>query len=156
MHLIDENYQRIETFDNNKEKLFWTFDIEQEDFFLKSCMYWQNITSDAYTLQVGNGFVTLPYNYFIVIGDYDSGFDCITPEEIMGREFDVFTFAHDIHEGSHMLEPLIVTGYEEDVNFVLPFVKSVFPVMISDSRAMFIINKDSYNKFKDLSISEIL
>jgi len=156
MHLIDENYGKIEEFENNKNKLFWTFDIEQCDFFLKSCLLWQNITSDAYTLQIGNGTVTLPYNYYIVIGDYDSGFDCITPEEIMGREFDVFTFANDLHEGSHMLEPLQVTGYNEDIVFILPFVKSVFPIMISNTRAMFIINKDSYNKFKELSISEIL
>ena len=156
MHLIDESYKKIETFDNTKAKLFWTFDTEVSDFFLKSCLLWQNVTSDAYTISVGKGSVSLPYNYYIVIGDYDSGFDCITPEEIMGREFDAYTFSSEMNEGSNMLEPIHVTGYEEDVVFVLPFVKSVFPIMISEDRAMFIINKDSYNKFKDLSISEVL
>jgi len=156
MHLLDENYKRIETFDNNKAKLFWTFDMDACDFFLKSCLLWQNITSDAYTLSVGKGSVTIPYNYYIVIGDYDSGFDCITPEEIMGRDFDAYTFSNELTEGSHMLEPIHVTKYEEDVNFVLPFVKSVFPVVISDKRAMFIVNKDSYNRFKDISISDIV
>jgi len=143
MHLLDENYERIETFDNNKAKLFWTFDIDSCDFFLKSCLLWQSITSDAYVLSVGNGSVMIPYNYYIVIGDYDSGFDCITPEEIMGREFDAYTFSNDLNEGSHMLEPINVTDYVEDAVFVLPFVKSVFPTTISDKRSMFIINKDS-------------
>lgn len=156
MNLIDENYNRITLFDNNKDKLFWTFEIEPCDFFLKTCMFWQNVTSDAYTLTIGEGTVTLPYNYYIVIGDYDSGFDCVTPEEIMGRDFDVFTFSNDLAEGTHELTPLHVVGYEEDVVFILPFTKSVFPIMISDTRAMFIINKDSYNKFKELSISEVL
>lgn len=156
MYLIDENYTKIETFDDTKSKLFWTFDTEVSDFFLKSCLLWQNVTSDAYTISVGKGVVTLPYNYYIVIADYDSGFDCITPEEIMGRDFDAYTFSNDMAEGTNLLEPIGVTGYDEDVVFVLPFVKSIFPVMISDSRAMFIINKDSYNKFKDLSISEVL
>lgn len=158
MHLIDEYYQKIEVSDNknNKDKMFWTFDVDANDFFLKSCLYWQSVISDAYTLSIGTGTLTLPYNYYIVIGDYDSGFDCITPEEIMGREFDVYTFSNDMSEGSNMLEPVSVIGYEEDVSFVLPFVKSIFPVMISDKRSMFIINKDSYNSFKTLSISDIL
>ena len=156
MHLLDENYKRIETFDNNKAKLFWTFDVDACDFFLKSCLLWQNVTSDAYTLSVGKGSITIPYNYYLVIGDYDSGFDCITPEEIMGRSFEAYTFANNLAEGTHELEHIEITGYNEDVNFVLPFVKSIFPVVVSDKRSMFVINKDSYNKFKELSISEIL
>lgn len=154
MKLIDEKYQSVTKY--TTEQLFWIYDFKQHDFFLKNCLLWHNIRSDAYIIEIGRGILTIPFNYFMMIGDYDGGLDFISPEEVVGREFQAFTFSMNFSESSWDLTRLKIVGYEEDQNFVLPFIKYPFPVSIGNNSAVLVSNSDLYNKLKETSFNDIL
>ena len=154
MKLIDEKYQAVEKY--TTDQLFWIYDFKQHDFFLKTCLLWHNIKSDAYIIEIGKGVLSIPFNYFMMIGDYDGGLDFISPDEIVGREFEAFTFSKDFSEASWELTKLKIIGYEENQNFVLPFIKYPFPVSINDTKAILVSNNDLYNKIKETSFGDIL
>ena len=157
MKLIDENYNEITTMsDTRVANLFWHYDIEHKDFFIRTCPVWYNITSDAYKVKIGKDIISIPYNYYILIGDFDGGLDCISPDEIIGREFQAFTFANNLEDESWILEDIKIVGYEEDVVFVTPFVKGFFPILTSDKRAILVSSTDMYMKIKDMTFSDIL
>ena len=157
MKLINESYGEIESLeDNTITNLFWHYDISKKDFFIMTCKVWYNITSDVYLIKIGNHTIRVPYNYYILIGDYDGGLDCITPEEIVGRDFQAFTFSNTLEDESWTLDEIKIVGYEEDVTFVSPFIKGLYPILISDNRAIMISSTDMYQKIKDFTFSDIL
>ena len=163
MLLIDENYKPIKEFGTDLQNLsFWYFNLTPKnkqdiDFYIESkCQLWKNLKTDAYELDIGGNEIIIPFNFFFVIAEIDSPLDCISPEEIVGRDFKAFTFAHDMEECSWSLEDVKVTGYHEDVDFIVPFIKSPYPVLISETRAILVSSQDCYNKLKDLDIGNIV
>lgn len=159
MNLINEKYEGIIKSDysnRNKNQMFWVYNPIEEDFFLKTCLIWQNIKTDTYEVKIGDDVISLPFNYYIIIGDYDSGLDCICPEEITGRNFQAFTFSNNIDENSWILKDIKIVGVKEDIDFVIPFVKGIFPVLLSDKRAVLVASSDCYNKIKDISMADLI
>ena len=166
MILINEKYKGIKKFnDDHHAQLFWSYDfvksddpreVKHLDFFLKTCLLWQNITSDAYKLKIGDSFVWMPYNYHLLLGDFDSGLDCISPEEILNRPFQAITFPNTLDEHNIILKDIKVVGYESEKNFVVPFEKGIFPILAGKDRAVLVSSKDFYNKIKNTTLSGLL
>ena len=157
MYLIDDSYNKIETFEQTVKQRFWIYDITKNDFFVKTCMLWQNITSASYHVQFGNrGSIWIPYNYHIIIGDYEQGLDSITMEELMGRDFQAFTFAKELEVGTMNLEDIKIIGYDENKDYTLPFIKTTYPILINDDTCILISANDCYNRIKHNCISDIL
>lgn len=157
MYLLDENHNSIKNLDSYIEnQYFWIYNFKDTDFYLKNCTLWQNLKSDAYTLQIGKESITLPFNYYIMIGDYDIGLDFITPEEIVGREFDAFVFSNTFDPQSWELVSMKITGYEHDMSFRVPYVKQPFPVALGERTSILVSNSDMYNKIKDLGFTNVV
>lgn len=161
MILIDEKYKGISSFRDHHAQLFWTYDFSKDDdstldFFLKSCLLWQNVVSDAYQIKVGDDTVWLPYNYFFLLGDFDSGLDCIAPKEILNRPFQAVTFSNTLEEQSMILKDIKIVGYEHDMSFVIPFEKGIFPILVGDNRVILVSAKDFYNKIKDTTLAGMI
>jgi hypothetical protein len=160
MKLINEKYKSIineDYVDKNEIPMFWVYDPDKADFFIKTCLLWQNIKTDTYKIKIGKDVISIPYNYHIIIGDYDGGLDCISPEEIVGRKFQAFTFSNDIDENSWILDDLRIVGVEQDIDFLVPFVKGIFPILLSDKRAILVSSiGDCYNKIKNISVADLI
>lgn len=158
MKLINQYYEAIteEQVLNEKETMFWEYNINETDFFLKSSLKWYNLKTDVYVLKILEELIYVPANYYIIIGDYDKGLDTIKPLEIVGREFSVLTFSAQLKSNSWELHDLEPVGYEEDYNFVLPDVKAPFPIIVTEKKAILISEKDVYNRLKYLTFSDIL
>lgn len=155
MWLINENYKKVDDTLSNEHKYFWIYDCEQRDFFLQTSIMWFSLKTDCYILSVGGKEVIVPFNFPIMIGDYDAGLDTIKAEEIVGRPFDVVVLDNTLDHTSLELLPVEVIGYKQSVDFLLPQSKHPFPVLISDSRAILIGQQDYYQKIKNAFVGEI-
>ena len=157
MNLLNKNYKPT-----NSENIrikgdeFWYFDIESKDFFLKTTLDWFDLKTDAYVIEVSGKRISIPTNYYMIIGDYDGGLDSIAPFEIIGRQFDLFIYNTTLEANSWSFEPLKIVGYEKNVNFTLPNIKHLISISISDTKAIFVSEKDMYNKIKTLSFTDII
>jgi hypothetical protein len=167
MILINERYKGIRKFntDEHRAQLFWSYDFIKDgdpkdsknlDFFLRQCLLWQNITSDAYKIRIGDASVWLPFNYHLLLGDFDSGLDCISPQEILNRPFQAITFSNTLDESTIILKDIKVIGYEEERTFIVPFEKGIFPILAGNDRAVLVSSKDFYNKIKNTTLSGLL
>jgi hypothetical protein len=160
MILLDEKYKGITSYKDHHAQLFWTYDFSKDDsktldFFLKSCLLWQNVISDAYQLKIGEDTVWMPFNYYFLLGDFDSGLDCISPQEIMNRPFQAVTFADNLEESTMILKDINIVGYEENRTFVIPYERGIFPVLVG-KRVILISGKDFYNKIKDTTLAGMI
>lgn len=162
MILLNEEYKGIKNItDGNTSQLFWVYDtdetdVKERDFYLNNVTLWQNVISDAYQLSIGDGTTWLPFNYHILIGDYDSGLDCLTPDEILGRHFQAISFSNELDESTSSLLDIKVCGYEKDKVFAVPYTKAVYPILISNDKVILVSPKDFYNKIKNTSIGSLI
>jgi len=157
MMLINDNYKKIKNLNECREtQMFWLFDLDEKDFFLKTVQTWYSLKSDAYVLSIGKYELEIPTNYYLLIGDYDAGLDCIPPDEIVGRDFQAFVFSNDFEQDSWELMDIKRKGYKHDREFELPFTKKPFPVMIDDNKAVLISSTDMYSKIKNLGFSDFI
>jgi len=157
MYLIDKNFDKIE-FEKDLFVDFWNFDFSQEAFMLeKSVSHWE-MDTDTCDIQVGNHIVTLPVNFFIVIGDYETGLDCIKPEEIVGREFDVLTIGSKMERESWELEPMKVVGFTHQDKVLIPHHKKkcMYPVYLSDKKFILVAVKDIFHSIKTYGFNDII
>ena len=159
MILLNEKYEQIK--DIKESQLFWIYDVDEtdikeRDFYLKSVTLWQNVISDAYELTIGDGKTWIPFNYHILIGDYDSGLDCLTPDEILGRSFQAVSFSNELDETTSGLTDMKVTGYKKDMVFSVPYIKAVYPISIGGNKVILVSPKDFYNKIKGATIGSLL
>lgn len=157
MNLLNKNYNLESSEDiRHKNEGFWYFDIDKKDFFLRPAQNWFDLKSDAYTIKIWDHTIKIPTNYYLIIGDYDAGLDAITPYEVVGRQFEVFMYKTSLEADSWTFEPFKIVGYEKNYNFTLPDIKHLISVGVSDTKAIFISEKDQYNKLKNLSFSDII
>jgi len=156
MKFIDNNYKEIYLSDITNDTLYWTYNINEKDFFLKSSKDWYELKSDAYILNIGGAIINIPANFYIIIGDYDGGLDTITPVEIVGREFEAFSFSSNLEVDSWQLEPIHVVGYKESVEFIIPEFKTPIPILTSAKRAILVSEKEVWNKIKHITFSDII
>lgn len=156
MYVIDQEYNPIKNIPQaGDDRYFWIYDAEQRDFFLHRSYAWFSLRCDAYVLQIGKDHVNIPTGYHIVIGDIDGGLDSVTPDEIVGRDFDVLTFSRTLDEGSWELKPITVTGYVKNHTFVYPNMNSPFPVVVGERHAMLLSSTDLYKKVGNLGFADI-
>jgi len=156
MHFLNEEYKPIQDIVAADEKLFWIYDVDKKDFFLRKYHTWYNLRSETYLLEVRGGVFRIPANFFIVIGDYDGGLDTIPPHEIVGRDFDVMTFSTNLTEESWSLDRVRVVGYEEESEFQIPFTKHPLPIVIDSNKAILVSQHDIFNKIKRLDFADII
>lgn len=154
MKFINEYNKPID--DIMKSNHYWTYNIEDKDFYLNTPVFYNDLNTDAYVIEIGNNKVTIPSNFFVVIADFDGRLDNITPDEIIGREFQAFIFNTLLDYDSWRLEDMNVIDYIEDYEFVLPNISTPFPVAISDEHAIMLSERDIYSKLKKMTFSDIL
>lgn len=156
MKLLNVNYEPFENDEGDIDQMFWVYDTNMKDFMLRDCNVWFNVKSDAYLIDIDGCKIAIPETYSLIIGDIDAGIDVITPAEIVGREFDVLTINNTLEEGSWMLSPMTVIGFEPDVDIVFPYTKFPVPVAISDTKVVLISSDDCYNKVKKLDFADFV
>jgi len=135
---------------------FWIFDIQKDDFFLKSKQANKKLTASSYQITIEDSSIWIPYNFFIMIGDYDKGLDCVIPDEIMGRKFNAIVLSNTLDESTYQIKEMKVTDYRHTMIYDMPFVNTVFPVMLSDSSVIMISQNDMYNKLKNMTIGKLI
>jgi hypothetical protein len=154
---IHDNYELISDVTNESEgQRIWVYDIDERDFFFREVNNWFDLKADAYVLQIEDATFYVPLSYYILIGDYDVGLDVITPAEIVGRKFEAFVFNKNLEPDSWALDDIRVVGYDNNHSFILPDIKGLVPVAISNKKAIMICEKDVYNKLKNLSFADII
>jgi hypothetical protein len=157
MNLIDENSKVVDKNDKgNSENLFWVYDLNETDFFLKKTDKWINLSTDSYVINIKGNEIEIPVNYYIIIGDYDGGLDTIRLSEIVGRPFDAFVLDTSLKKGSWSLENISIVGYKQNSNFIIPSIRALYLISISDKKCIIISEKEIYNKLKHLSFSDFL
>lgn len=154
MDLLNDNYSRHEL--GEDDTYFWSFDLDKEDFFLKQSDIWYNMQSSGYKVRVLGSEIIIPSNFYIIIGDIEGGLDCITPDEITGRQFEAFTFRSNLDAGAWSLEPIEICGYVDDHKFAFPVVNNPVPVLANPSHCLLVSGTDVYNKLKNLSLADII
>lgn len=158
MYLIDQDYLPIKEVNNSdNEVLYWSFDpdSDQPDFYLNTVNIWFAYTTEAYNIRWSGGEFTVPANYYITIGDIEGGLDTVKPEEVVGRDFDLFMFNRDLEPGSWTLEPFVITGYVEKFQFIFPHTNNPVPIIANDKKCMLVSGSDCYKKIRDLNFLDI-
>lgn len=156
MLFLDENYDQITSLKDHPSRLMWVFDVDKSDFFIRQYQVWYSLSTPTYHMRIAGVEIHIPANYNILIGDYDAGLDIITPNEIIGRNFDALSFHPKLISQSGSLTPIEVVGYTEEEHFLIPFTKNPTPIFISDKIAILVGNTDFYNKIKNLTFDEII
>ena len=155
MNLINEKYEKIE---NMGSKYYFYYDFKEQDFFISKEIAWYELCTDVYTLKIGNNTVDVPFNYNIVIGDFDGGLDIIKPTEILGRDFEAFVFNRTLEEGSWRLEEMKVVGMKEDVKLIYPINTKggAYPICLGENKSIIISHVDVYTHLKRMDFSDII
>lgn len=156
MKFIDENYKPLENNEGINTKLFWVYDFDKKDMFVRKYDYWYHINTLSYVLRIKNKNIIVPANFYICIGDVDCGLDTITPAEILNREFDTVIFNNKFLADSIRYEPITVAGCVENSTFLFPMTKCLIPIAIDDNYCMFISSHDFYNKIKKINFKDIM
>jgi len=158
MKFLNEMHEPIADIKGSASKLFWVYEPEEgrRDFFLKRYHTWYCLKGETYLVEIDKHVVPVPANFFMVIGDYDGGFDVVTPSEIVGREFEVLTFHPSLEEDSWGLRPVRIVGYEEEHETLIPFTKKPLPVSVSQDLAIMVSQTDIYYKIKNLDFGDIV
>lgn len=158
MLLLDENYEGFNSIEEGEDitkKHFWLYDLSKHDFFLTTSLIWYNLKSEAYELTIGRHKVMVPANYYILIGDYDVGFDVISPEEVVGRTFQAFTMNSKLSYTTSNFQDFDITGYTEDEKFIFPLTNALVPVKVGSS-IILLSSKNVYTKIKNLCFSDFM
>lgn len=155
MFVIDENYKPVETIETDST-MYWAWILDKRDFFLRPIDVWQRIVSEAYQLQIGKHTVWIPSNWYLLIGDFDSGLDTIKIDEICYRDFDAFVMHTKFLSGSGVLEPIKILNYDHEKEFIVPFTDTPLPIAISKEKAIIVSNKDLYFKINDMTPHDII
>ena len=157
MNLIDENYNglNIKKDEGVASNHIWYYSTEHKDFFLSDIFTWSNIKSNGYVIEIEGKQTVVPEHFFLAVGDYDIGLDCLQFAEIMGREYTAFTFNRTLEEDSWLLKPMRVVGYEENHSFYYPYFDHMFPIVVGDL-AILVSSKDMYNRVKRLSFGDFV
>lgn len=153
MIIIDAEYNGINEPDS--DTYFFYYCPERTDFFVTASNFWQSMTCNAYVVEFDGQRTYIPEHYNILIGDYDNGLDTIKMIETSGRDFDVFSFTHELDEHRWPLIPLKVVGYEEDVEFEIPAVSKPFPIQVSENRCIIVSRTDLYSDVKNKGFGDI-
>jgi hypothetical protein len=156
MKLLDVNYKPFENTAGDINQMFWLYDTTQRDFMLKDCNVWFNVKTDAYRMMIGNHEIIIPETYNIIIGDIEVGIDIITPAEIVGREFDAMIINNEFLPDSWSLEPIVITGFESNVDIIFPYTKFPVPISLSDKKVIMIASDDCYSKIKELDFADFV
>lgn len=152
MLLINENYGPLmDQTIGNEDKFYWEYDLQKEDFFLRRSLLWYSIKTDCYTIEVNGKTVNIPFNFHMLIGDFDSGLDAIKPEEIVGRSFDLVTFNSRLTSSSIRLVPMRIVGYKHGLSFMLPQTKNLLMVYVSEETSILVSQTDFFGKIKNIS-----
>lgn len=157
MNLINEkmNALYINKDEGCASNHIWYYSTEHKDFFLSDIFTWSSIKSNGYVIEVDGKQSVVPEHFFVALGDYDIGLDSMQFAEIMGREFEVFTFNRQLDEDSWLLKPMRIVGYEEDYLFYYPYFDHMFPIVVGQL-AILVSSKDMYNRVKRLSFGDFV
>lgn len=153
MKLLDVEYKHI--VEPESDTHFWYYCPERADFFVTESNFWQEMTCNAYVLDFDGHHVYIPEQYYILIGDYDSGLDTIKAMEIAGRDFDVFCFDNKLNEHRWPMERIKVVGYEEDVSFEIPMINKPFPILVDNNRSIIVSRTDLYSDMKNKGFGDL-
>lgn len=154
MRFINEHNKPIE--DIKAANHFWIYNIVDHDFYLNTPMFYHELRTDAYVLEISKNKIIVPSTYFIVIADFDGRLDNISSDEIVGREFQAFVFNTLLDYDSWRLEDIKVVDFIPEHEFVLPNISTPFPVAISDTHAIMLSEKDVYTRLKNMTFSDII
>jgi len=173
MHLIDENFKPLDINKNGMDfshlkfweyqllaKTYKTKDGEEHTtpphFMLSYCEKWSMIFSPAYVLGIGKHQLILPVNFYLLIADLDAGIDWIRADEVIGRDFEVFTFASDLESDSWVLRDLKVLDRIDEVGIAYPHTKRPVVVNLGNNIACMVSIVDNYSKMNKLSFGDII
>lgn len=80
-------------FDPVVTPIFWTLNLEQEDFMFTNIGFLEEHNERGIGLSFGGQYVPLPNSWFVLIGEEEDGsLDLIKVEDIRGRDFAAFVF----------------------------------------------------------------
>lgn len=123
------------------------FDPKKLDYFPKQHLIWDRITSDIYTVKIGNFEFYVPAGVYVYSGSWDGVTDWIPIEELIDRDITVFTMAEGMDDWR--LDPIELESVSEQSYFI-PTSKNPIPISnINGSRVILISLIDQYHKFKD-------
>ncbi len=173
MQLINENFTPIEVKQEGMDfsgLMFWEFQLlaktyktkdGQEHttpphFMLSKNEKWSMIFSPAYVVGIGKYKLILPVNFYLMIGDLDAGIDWIRIDEVIGRDFEVFTFASNLESDSWVLRDLRVLDRIDEIGVAYPHTKRPVVVHLGDNAAVMVSIVDNYSKMNKLSFGDII
>lgn len=145
---IEGKNQRI------KDLYFWHYDLDKKDFFLTNAI-WYNIKTDAYEITIEGSKCYIPGSYFIIIGEFVAGFDIISPQEIVGRDFSALLFESNLDLSKKVFEDFKITGYKAEHDFIFPLTNNLIPVKVG-KKCILVTSKNIYSRLKKLSFTDFI
>lgn len=157
--LINENYEPLYNTEDNIEEYFWLYDFQQQDYFLTKRSSWYSQKTNVFKLLIDNRhIVKIPETFYILIAEVEqSRIDWIQVDEIISREFEVFTIPATLDTNTWQILSFHIIGHEEDYHYYYPYIKNpVTPIHIGNNKAILVSNKNLYYKMKKFSFTEII
>lgn len=157
MRFINENYQPIDSAAIGFGDFHFEYSIPDTDFFLKKSFNFIKSETPVrwYTLDIGGFKVELPSSLYIMLADvYTNDVDWIRVEELIGRDLTTALYLNTLDASEWSVQPILVDGVSaEERNFMFPKTKNLIPVMVGDSRMVFVADKDYYIKTKKINFT---
>lgn len=128
---------------------------KEEDFFLGSMSYWENLTGMVYTVSIGGNPFDIASGLFVMIGDEYGDFDWIEIEELIGRtQLTVMTFDPSFRQWN--ISPMNVLDAKDDQSLLWPSpldekAKGIIPI-ISNNTVILVSEKDQHSKMQHYQV----